>query len=100
MPEPRPVWDDDLTVDLVLTDEERRHRLTLHNGALTHRSTPAAEQPRTRPGLTLTLTRPRLLGVLAGQGLDGVVVDGDPDLLTRLFSYVTEPDTAFPIVTP
>ncbi|MBX9424305.1 alkyl/aryl-sulfatase [Streptomyces lateritius] len=93
-------WDDDLTVDLVLTDEERRHRLTLHNGALTHRSTPAAEQPRTRPGLTLTLTRPRLLGVLAGQGLDGVVVDGDPDLLTRLFSYVTEPDTAFPIVTP
>ncbi|MEI5032060.1 alkyl sulfatase dimerization domain-containing protein [Streptomyces sp. S1A(2023)] len=93
-------WDEDLTIDLVLTDEQRRHRLTLHNGALTHRSAFAGEQPRTEPGLTLTLTKPRLLGVLAGKGLDGVVVDGDPGLLTRLFSYVTQPDPAFPVVTP
>ncbi|MFJ4713895.1 alkyl/aryl-sulfatase [Streptomyces sp. NPDC088785] len=90
-------WDDDLTIDLVLTDEDRRHRLTLHNGALTHRTVTA---PRSEAGLTLTLTRPRLLGVLAGQGLDGVDAHGDTSLLGRLFSYVTEPDRAFPIVTP
>lgn len=35
-------WAEDLTIDLVLTDEERRYRLTLHNGVLTHRSCPAA----------------------------------------------------------
>ncbi|MCD2462087.1 MBL fold metallo-hydrolase [Streptomyces sp. MBT42] len=93
-------WHEDLTIDLVLTDEQRRHRLTLHNGALTHRSAPAGEQPKTRPALTVHLTRPQLLGTLAGEGLGGASTTGDPGLLTRLLSYVTQPDTAFPIVTP
>ncbi|MFB7361678.1 alkyl/aryl-sulfatase [Streptomyces hydrogenans] len=91
-------WDEDLTVDLVLTDEDTRHRLTLHNGALTHRT--QGGTPRTPAGLTLTLTRPQLLGVLAGQGLDGITTDGDPALLARLLSYVTDADPGFPIVTP
>ncbi|MFE9046503.1 alkyl/aryl-sulfatase [Streptomyces sp. NPDC007818] len=91
-------WQEDLTIDLVLTDEDARHRLTLHNGALTHR--PLADAPRTSAGLTLTLTKPQLLGVLAGQGLDGVATDGDPALLGRLLSYVTRPNPGFPIVTP
>ncbi|MCX4834714.1 MULTISPECIES: alkyl/aryl-sulfatase [unclassified Streptomyces] len=90
-------WDENLTVDLVLTDENTRHRLTLHNGALTHRTTAAAKPSA---DLTLTLTKPQLLGILAGKGLDGVSVDGDPKALATLFSYVTEPDKAFPIVTP
>ncbi|MEU3395935.1 alkyl/aryl-sulfatase [Streptomyces filamentosus] len=91
-------WDENLTIDLVLTDEGARHRLTLHNGALTHRT--LTGEPRTPAGLTLTLTKPQLLGVLAGKGLDGVTTEGDPALLTRLFSYVTQPDPGFPIVTP
>lgn len=90
-------WDDDLTIDLVLTDEDRRHRLTLHNGALTHRT---LDTPKTRAALTLTLTKPQLLGVLAGKGLDGVTTEGDASLLARLFSHVTRPDKGFPIVTP
>ncbi|MET9932658.1 MULTISPECIES: alkyl sulfatase dimerization domain-containing protein [unclassified Streptomyces] len=91
-------WHEDLTLDLVLTDEDTRHRLTLHNGALTHRTLRGT--PRTPAGLTLTLTKPQLLGVLAGKGLDGITTDSDPALLTRLFSYVTKPDPGFPIVTP
>ncbi|WP_405973557.1 hypothetical protein OG496_33240 [Streptomyces sp. NBC_00988] len=94
---PEGAWDDDLTIDLVLTDEDRRHRLTLHNGALTHR---ILDTPRTQAGLTLTLTKPRLLGLLAGKGLDGVTAEGDASLPARLFSYVTQADKAFPIVTP
>ncbi|WP_240804273.1 alkyl sulfatase C-terminal domain-containing protein [Streptomyces sp. A0592] len=93
-------WDEDLTIDLALTDEQRRHRLTLHNGALTHRSVPLDRTPRTPPALTLGLTRPQLFAILTGQGLDGVTTDGDPAFLRRLFSYVTEPDNAFPVVTP
>ncbi|WP_306324672.1 alkyl/aryl-sulfatase [Streptomyces venezuelae] len=91
-------WHEDLTLDLVLTDEDTRHRLTLHNGALTHRPLPGA--PRTPAGLTLTLVKPQLLGVLAGKGLDGITAEGDPALLARLLSYVTQPDPGFPIVTP
>ncbi|MFG2867820.1 alkyl/aryl-sulfatase [Streptomyces sp. NPDC048338] len=92
-------WDDALTVDLVLTDEGTRRRLTLHNGALTHRE---AATPRTPAGLTLTLSKTQLLGLLAGEGTEslGIGTEGDPALLTRLFSYVTKPDPLFPIVTP
>ena len=93
-------WHESLVVDLALTDQQHRHRLILRNGALTHRAKPLAEAHREPAALTLTLTKPQLLGVLAGRGLDGVTVEGDPALLVRLFSYVAEPDTSFPIVTP
>lgn len=93
-------WDLDLVIDLNMTDEGTRHRLTLHNGALTHRATTGAAPLRSPAALTLTLTRPQLLGILAGQGLDGVEQDGDPAVLGTLFSLLAEPDTSFPIVTP
>lgn len=96
-------WDDDLTIDLVLTDGPtdagERRRLTLHNGALTHR---VVAEPRTPAGLTLTLGKAQLLGLLAGKSLQelGIGTEGDPALLARLFSYVTKPDAQFPVVTP
>ncbi|MFC8450451.1 alkyl/aryl-sulfatase [Kitasatospora sp. NPDC057223] len=93
-------WHDSLVVDLALTDEQQRYRLTLRNGALTHHAKPLGEPPREAAALTLTLTKPQLLGVLGGKGLDGVTVEGDPALLARLFSYLAEPDASFPIVTP
>ncbi|CAM5418351.1 MBL fold metallo-hydrolase [Streptomyces tanashiensis] len=52
-------WDDDLTIDLVLldvpTDAGERHRLTLHNGALTHR---VIAEPREPAGLPSPSGRP------------------------------------------
>ncbi|MEU8762874.1 alkyl sulfatase dimerization domain-containing protein [Streptomyces sp. NPDC048659] len=97
-------WDDELVVDLVLTDGPAgagaRHRLTLHNGALTHRE--ATAPPREPAGLTLTLGKAQLLGLLAGKGVDelGIGTDGDPALITRLLAYRSTPDRNFPIVTP
>ncbi|MFD3933337.1 alkyl/aryl-sulfatase [Streptomyces sp. NPDC058614] len=94
-------WDDRLTLDLVVIDDQRRHRVNLHNGALTHRAMPVHHTPKPHAGLTLILTRAELLGVLAGKGLTGIETDGDPELLARLLSYASEPpDKAFPIVTP
>ena len=95
-------WDTALTVDLVLTDEGRTWRLELSNGALIHRSRPT---DRPAPGelvadLTLTLGKPQLLAVLAGQGLDGLSVAGDPGALGRLTSLLETGDPNFPIVTP
>lgn len=90
-------WGEDLTIDLVLTDEGAHHRLTLHNGALTHRR---VTDPRTPAGLTLTLTKPQLVAVLAGRAPDTLSTAGSPALLSRLFSYVTKADNAFAVVTP
>ncbi|MER5385655.1 alkyl sulfatase dimerization domain-containing protein [Streptomyces sp. NPDC002688] len=93
-------WDDRLTLDLVVTDEQRRHRVNLHNGALTHRAMPVHHTPKPHADLTLVLTKPQLLGLLAGGGLEGIESDGDTALLARLVSYVGDPDTGFPVVTP
>ena len=95
-------WDAVLAVDLVLTDEGRTWRLELSNGALIHRSRPT---DRPAPGeaaaeLTLTLTKPQLLAVLAGRQPDGVGTAGDPAALTRLTSLLDTVDPDFPLVTP
>jgi alkyl sulfatase BDS1-like metallo-beta-lactamase superfamily hydrolase len=97
---PRAAREPRLVIDLVVIDEERRHRINLEHGALTHRSMPLHRTPRPHAGLTLTLTRPELLGLLSGHGLAGIETEGDRALLKRLFSYVTRPDRGFPIVTP
>jgi alkyl sulfatase BDS1-like metallo-beta-lactamase superfamily hydrolase len=93
-------WDLRLTMDWHLTDEDRIWRLTLSNGALTHRSSPAG-QPHPGPAdTTLTLTRPQLLGLLAGGSPTGVTVGGDTGNLSRLVGLLDDPDPAFAVVTP
>ncbi|WP_455908055.1 alkyl sulfatase C-terminal domain-containing protein [Streptomyces chartreusis] len=66
------------------------------NGALIHHPDPKD----TRADLTLTLTKPQLLGLLAGRGLDGIEHEGDVGVLTRLLGLLDEPDPDFAIVTP
>ncbi|GAA1358337.1 alkyl/aryl-sulfatase [Streptomyces beijiangensis] len=94
-------WDLDLTVDWIVTDLSTRHRLTLSNGALTHLSY-GADTPVTGDAapLTLTLTKPQLLGMLGGRGLEGITTNGNPQVLGQLMSVLDEPDKAFAIVTP
>jgi len=89
-------WSQALTIDWDFTDENTRHRMTLSNGALIHWAGPA-------PGaadLTLTLTKPQLLGLLAGHGLEGVHTAGDVGALHRLLGLLDTPDPGFAIVTP
>ncbi|MFJ3835334.1 alkyl/aryl-sulfatase [Streptomyces sp. NPDC054904] len=94
-------WDEKLTMTWNVTDEDRTWHLQLSNGALTYRSAgtgtdgqvPAAD-------LTLTLTKPQLLGVLAGAGLDGLHVQGDPQVFATLAGLLDTPDPDFAIVTP
>ncbi|MFG2768659.1 alkyl sulfatase C-terminal domain-containing protein, partial [Streptomyces rubiginosohelvolus] len=96
-------WDEKLTMAWNLTDEGRTWHLRLSNGALTYRSTDAAAGtggPGPAADLTLTLTKPQLLGVLAGKGLDGVGVEGNPQVFATLAGLLDTPDPDFPIVTP
>jgi alkyl sulfatase BDS1-like metallo-beta-lactamase superfamily hydrolase len=86
-----------LVTDWRFTDIGTEVRLTLSNGALI-----PTVNPRTRveADLTLSLTKPQFLGLLAGRGLDGIEHTGDPAVLTRLLALLDTPDPAFPIVTP
>ncbi|HEY7014294.1 MAG TPA: alkyl sulfatase dimerization domain-containing protein [Streptosporangiaceae bacterium] len=89
-------WPEALTIDWEFTDERARYRMTLSNGALIH-------WPGGGPGeadLTLTLTKPALLGLLAGGGLGGVQTAGDPGVIQRLLGLLDPAEPGFAIVTP
>jgi alkyl sulfatase BDS1-like metallo-beta-lactamase superfamily hydrolase len=86
-----------LVVDWRFTDTGTDVRLTLSNGALIPTINP---RTRAKPDLTLTLTKPQLLGLLTGSGLDGIEHSGDAAVLGRLLAVLDSPDPAFPIVTP
>ncbi|NNH68954.1 MBL fold metallo-hydrolase [Nocardia uniformis] len=90
----------DFTMDWKLSDEKQHIRLTLSNGALTHRTETPEAPLRGNADLTLTLTKEQLLNALAGKGIDGVDSDGDPTLLATLTGLLDTPDPRFPIVTP
>jgi alkyl sulfatase BDS1-like metallo-beta-lactamase superfamily hydrolase len=87
-----------LVVDCRFTDTGTEVRLTLSNGALIPTMNPRS---KARADLTLSLTKPQLLGLLAGGGgLDGIEHTGDLAVLGRLLALLDTPDPAFPIVTP
>jgi alkyl sulfatase BDS1-like metallo-beta-lactamase superfamily hydrolase len=89
-------WSQTLTIDWDFTDEGTRHRTALSNGVLVH-------WPDPQPGgadLTLTLTRPQLLALLAGQAPGNLASTGDPGTLQRLLGLLDTPDPGFAIVTP
>ena len=48
----------------------------------------------------MTLTKPQLLGLLAGQGDEGLTSRGDTGVLHRLLGLLDTPDPGFAIVTP
>ena len=86
-----------LVIECHFTDTGVTVRLALSNGALIQ-----TENPRTEAAadLTLTLTKPQLLGLMAGHGLDGIEHAGDPAALSKLMGLLDTPDPAFAIVTP
>ncbi|KAB2371547.1 alkyl/aryl-sulfatase [Actinomadura montaniterrae] len=89
-------WDTRLTIDCNFTDLKDEVRLSLANGVLTqtraHDGTPA--------DLTLTLTKPQLLQLVATQDLGDIQADGDRRALTTLIGLLDDPDRDFDIVTP
>ena len=93
---PRAAWEH-IVIEWRFTDTDTTRRTTLSNGALTQ-----TENPRTAstPDLSLGLTKPQLLGLLAGGDPDGIERIGDSGALTRVMALLDPPNPAFPIVTP
>ena len=92
----RRAWDTSLSIRWQLTDSGETYRMELSNGALVHHPTTRSEPA----DLTVELTRQELLGAIARGSTDGLRVEGDPSVFTRLLSLTDEPDPAFAIVTP
>ena len=89
-------WSEQITIDWQFTDLAETYRMTLSNGVLTHYPSP----PPGKVDLTLTLTKPLLLAMLAGAGMEGVDHAGDLGTIQRVLSVLDTPDVNFAIVTP
>ncbi|WP_062465547.1 alkyl/aryl-sulfatase [Demequina maris] len=90
-------WDLDLRLDVVLTDLDRAFRVTLSHGVLV-----AVEQPPSGDAqATVSLAKPRLLAMLAGnRDAPGVEVAGDAAALETLLGVLDPGDPGFEIVVP
>ncbi len=92
-------WDLDLTIDVTFVDLGADYRLTLRNGVLVHRRTPA--DPATATATVTFATKLRLLALAAGDtDSPGVEVTGDTGALAALLGVLDRPDPNFAIVTP
>ncbi|WP_406315007.1 MBL fold metallo-hydrolase [Streptosporangium sp. NBC_01639] len=89
-------WNEHFAIDWHLTDSGEHHRTTMSNGALIQQSGP----PEATVDLTVRLTKPQLLGLLAGKGADSLDHDGDMGVLRRLAAVLDDPKPDFAIVTP
>jgi alkyl sulfatase BDS1-like metallo-beta-lactamase superfamily hydrolase len=90
-------WDLDLAFDITLTDLGRSFHLTLRNGVLIY----VEREPSGDAPLHITLSKPRLLTLVGGDTTsDGLTVDGDLGVLTKLTDVLDGGDPNFDIVTP
>lgn len=88
-----------LVIDWDITDLGERYRSQLSNGAFVHWPTTGNEGGEDAD-LALTLTKPRLLDLLANGDADGLDHSGDPGVLGKLMSVLDDPDPNFAVVTP
>jgi alkyl sulfatase BDS1-like metallo-beta-lactamase superfamily hydrolase len=89
-------WGERLSIGWHFTDTHENYRMELSNGALIHYPTTGSQAA----DLTVTLTKPQLLQLLATATPDGIDTSGDPAVLGRLMSLIDNPDPDFAIVTP
>lgn len=89
-------WDLVLALDVSFADTGVNYRLTLRNGVLVHRKTPADPD-----SADVTVTAPTKLALLAALlGGGGLEVTGDQTAWANLLGVLDAPDPNFNIVTP
>ncbi|WP_426310345.1 alkyl/aryl-sulfatase [Cellulosimicrobium sp. E-16] len=95
-------WDEDLSIDVVLTDSGERYRLWLRNGVLSYSAAPQ----RGDADATLTATSTALPALATGAATPaalaaaGIEVAGEAGVLARLTAVLDPGDPDFAIVTP
>ena len=90
-------WDENLSIDVVLTDTDERYRVRLANGVLTYSDRPQ----RGDADCTITTTRRALPAIATGTlAQAGMEVSGDETAIGRLLGVLDPGDPDFAIVTP
>jgi alkyl sulfatase BDS1-like metallo-beta-lactamase superfamily hydrolase len=89
-------WHTTASIRWHFTDSNETYRMELSNGALIHYPT-RREDPA---DLVITLTRPQLLAMFGGAGIDGVQGEGDLKVFETIIGLTDQPDPVFGIVTP
>ena len=89
-------WDTSASIRWQFSDTGETYRMELSNGVLNHQPTSRTQAA----DLVVTLTKPQLLGMLGGAGVNGVQFDGDPKTFAMITGLTDEPDSTFAIVTP
>jgi alkyl sulfatase BDS1-like metallo-beta-lactamase superfamily hydrolase len=89
-------WNEDVSINWVITNTRDLYRLELSHGALIHFrvTTPRAAD------LSVRISRARLVHGVATGSFAGVDMTGDATVLSRLFALLDRPDPDFAIVTP
>ncbi len=89
-------WNIAGAIDWIVTDDGVRHRTELTNGVLIQRDAPAGDAD-----LTVTLTKPQLIGLLGGAlTLADVDTDGDVGVVQTFLDVLDPGRPGFPVVTP
>lgn len=89
-------WDLELSVNVVFTDLDTVHHLTLRNGVLIHRE--AAGVPA---DTEIRLSKARMLALLGGDtSSPGLEITGSEAVLPALLGVITAGDPAFNIILP
>ncbi|GAY14048.1 alkyl/aryl-sulfatase [Mycobacterium sp. shizuoka-1] len=92
-------WEHDIALDVTFADLGTNYRLTLRNGVLVYRQSPADESTAT--ATVRFAGKLRLLAVAAGDfASPGMDITGDAQALQTLLGVLDQPDPSFNIVTP
>ena len=87
---------DDLTLNLVVTDTAESFFIWRRNGVLL--SYPGESHADAQA--TVTCTRLQLLAALTGNAAEGIAIEGDPAILRRLIQYGTPFANTFNVIEP
>jgi alkyl sulfatase BDS1-like metallo-beta-lactamase superfamily hydrolase len=92
-------WDLDITIDVTFLDIDTNYRVTLRNGVLVYRKTPADES--TANATIKLANKVRLLAAAAGDlSSPGLAISGDGQAVQSLLGVLDKPDPNFNIITP
>ena len=87
---------DDLTLNLTVTDENEQFYVTRKNGVLL--SYPGENHPDAQA--SVTCKRLQLFALMTGQQAGQVQISGDPTVLKRLLAYASKFEKTFNVIEP